>query len=183
MSLRRYTWSVFGLFAGCMAQLRGLELHRRLEQSPRPGTSETSSYVLSRPRPSWSREGRPPGPPSFERCLECRLAAISRTEIHFHDLRGAGLTWAATQGATTRELMARAGHASPATHCVVSTPPQTETRRSLPRCRASPSQHARVRHGSLWTADLKDQCTVVQTWSLSSAELLHDLLQGGDQLD
>lgn len=30
-----------------------------------------------------------------------------------HDLRGAGLTWAATQGATTRELMARAGHASP----------------------------------------------------------------------
>jgi integrase len=41
-------------------------------------------------------------------------AALGRPEIHFHDLRGAGLTWAATQGATTRELMARAGHASPA---------------------------------------------------------------------
>ena len=41
-------------------------------------------------------------------------SAIGRPEIHFHDLRGAGLTWAATQGATTRELMARAGHASPA---------------------------------------------------------------------
>ncbi len=40
--------------------------------------------------------------------------SIGRPEIHFHDLRGAGLTWAATQGATTRELMARAGHASPA---------------------------------------------------------------------
>jgi len=39
---------------------------------------------------------------------------LGRLEIHFHDLRGAGLTWAATQGATTRELMARAGHASPA---------------------------------------------------------------------
>ena len=39
---------------------------------------------------------------------------LGRPEIHFHDLRGAGLTWAATQGATTRELMARAGHASPA---------------------------------------------------------------------
>ena len=38
---------------------------------------------------------------------------LGRPEIHFHDLRGAGLTWAATQGATTRELMARAGHASP----------------------------------------------------------------------
>ncbi len=40
--------------------------------------------------------------------------SIGRSEVHFHDLRGAGLTWAATQGATTRELMARAGHASPA---------------------------------------------------------------------
>ena len=39
---------------------------------------------------------------------------LGRPDIHFHDLRGAGLTWAATQGATTRELMARAGHASPA---------------------------------------------------------------------
>jgi integrase len=39
---------------------------------------------------------------------------LGRPEIHFHDLRGAGLPWAATQGATTRELMARAGHASPA---------------------------------------------------------------------
>jgi hypothetical protein len=39
---------------------------------------------------------------------------LGRPEIHFHDLRGAGLTWAATQGATTRELMERGGHASPA---------------------------------------------------------------------
>jgi hypothetical protein len=39
---------------------------------------------------------------------------LGRPEIHFHDLRGAGLTWAATQGATTHELMARAGHASAA---------------------------------------------------------------------
>jgi hypothetical protein len=34
---------------------------------------------------------------------------LGRPEIHFHDLRGAGLTWAATQGATTRELMAPRG--------------------------------------------------------------------------
>jgi integrase len=39
--------------------------------------------------------------------------SLGRPEIHFRDLRGAGLTWATTQGATTRELMARTGHASP----------------------------------------------------------------------
>ena len=34
--------------------------------------------------------------------------------MSFHDLRGAGLTGAPTQGATTRELMARSGRVSPA---------------------------------------------------------------------
>ena len=33
--------------------------------------------------------------------------------FRFHDLRHAGLTWAAAQGATIAELMHRAGHASP----------------------------------------------------------------------
>jgi integrase len=33
--------------------------------------------------------------------------------FRFHDLRRAGLTWAAAQGATIAELMHRAGHASP----------------------------------------------------------------------
>jgi integrase len=32
--------------------------------------------------------------------------------LHFHDLRHSGNTWAATTGASTRELMARMGHAS-----------------------------------------------------------------------
>ncbi|MDA8264667.1 MAG: tyrosine-type recombinase/integrase [Actinomycetota bacterium] len=32
---------------------------------------------------------------------------------HFHDLRHAGLTWSAATGASTAELMRRAGHASP----------------------------------------------------------------------
>jgi integrase len=40
--------------------------------------------------------------------------AIGRPELHFHDLRHSGLTWAAATGASTRELMARGGHASPA---------------------------------------------------------------------
>ncbi|MCZ2857446.1 site-specific integrase [Blastococcus sp. VKM Ac-2987] len=33
---------------------------------------------------------------------------------HLHDLRGVGATWAARAGATTKELQARLGHASPA---------------------------------------------------------------------
>jgi len=39
---------------------------------------------------------------------------IGRTDLHLHDLRHSGLTWAAATGATVAELMKRAGHASPA---------------------------------------------------------------------
>ena len=39
---------------------------------------------------------------------------VVRTDLHFHDLRHSGLTWAAATGATVAELMRRAGHASPA---------------------------------------------------------------------
>lgn len=41
----------------------------------------------------------------------CAQAGISG--LHFHDLRGSGATWAATSGATVRELMARLGHTTP----------------------------------------------------------------------
>lgn len=37
---------------------------------------------------------------------------IGRPDLHFHDLRHSGLTFAAEAGATTAELMHRAGHAS-----------------------------------------------------------------------
>lgn len=40
--------------------------------------------------------------------------AIGRPELRFHDLRHTGATWAAVVGGTTRELMKRLGHASPA---------------------------------------------------------------------
>lgn len=39
-------------------------------------------------------------------------AAIGRPDLRFHDLRHTGLTWTAATGATTAELMHRAGHAS-----------------------------------------------------------------------
>lgn len=44
--------------------------------------------------------------------VQARLA-IGRPELHLHDLRHTGNTWAAATGASTRELMARMGHASP----------------------------------------------------------------------
>lgn len=42
-----------------------------------------------------------------------RLAA-DLPELHFHDLRHAGITWLARNGATTRERMRRVGHSTPA---------------------------------------------------------------------
>ena len=40
--------------------------------------------------------------------------SIGRPDLHLHDLRGTGLTFAAIAGATTAELMYRAGHSTPA---------------------------------------------------------------------
>jgi Phage integrase, N-terminal SAM-like domain/Phage integrase family len=53
-------------------------------------------------------------PAGLQKAWSAARVAIGRPEIHFHDLRHAGLTWAARQGIPTRELMARAGHASSA---------------------------------------------------------------------
>jgi integrase len=39
--------------------------------------------------------------------------SIGRPDLHLHDLRHTGNTWAAATGASTRELMTRMGHASP----------------------------------------------------------------------
>ncbi|HYA44109.1 MAG TPA: tyrosine-type recombinase/integrase [Acidimicrobiales bacterium] len=41
----------------------------------------------------------------------CRCAGV--VGLHLHDLRHSGLTWTASAGATTAELMYRAGHSSP----------------------------------------------------------------------
>ena len=40
--------------------------------------------------------------------------STGRPDLYFHDLRHSGLTWSAATGATTAELMRRAGHASTA---------------------------------------------------------------------
>lgn len=57
--------------------------------------------------------GKPLHRRALERVWERARKKIGRPDLHFHDLRHSGLTWAAATGATTAELMHRAGHASP----------------------------------------------------------------------
>ena len=57
--------------------------------------------------------GNPIEPRAFARAWSKAREAAGRPDLHFHDLRGTGLTWAAQEGATTAELMHRAGHSSP----------------------------------------------------------------------
>jgi integrase len=71
-----------------------------------------------RPEPeAWlfpGQAGRPITPRHFDRLWEQAREAIGRPDLHLHDLRHSGLTWAAASGATLADLMARGGHASPA---------------------------------------------------------------------
>ena len=64
----------------------------------------------------------------------CNKAQIAG--LHFHDLRGSGATWAATAGATVRELMTRLGHATPAVTSVTNMRRSSAIGRSLTGCRA-----------------------------------------------
>lgn len=58
--------------------------------------------------------GLPITPRTLNRAWERARMAAGRPDLHLHDLRHSGLTWTAATGATTAELMHRAGHASPA---------------------------------------------------------------------
>ena len=71
-----------------------------------------------RPEPvAWlfaSESGEPISARTLSRAWERARLAAGRPDLRLHDLRHSGLTWAAAAGATTAELMHRAGHASPA---------------------------------------------------------------------
>ena len=58
-------------------------------------------------------DGLPSSAMAIQRAWNKARATINREDLHFHDLRHTGLTLAASTGATTAELMRRAGHASP----------------------------------------------------------------------
>lgn len=59
-----------------------------------------------------SKYGTPLTATSLQRAWSKARVSIGRPELHLHDLRHTGLTLAAATGATTAELMHRAGHAS-----------------------------------------------------------------------
>jgi integrase len=60
-----------------------------------------------------SPEGHPMRRTKFRPYWAQACASVGVSGLHFHDLRGSGATWAATTGATVRELMGRLGHATP----------------------------------------------------------------------
>ena len=59
-----------------------------------------------------NESGAPVTSMTVQRAWAQARAAIGRPELHLHDLRHTGLTIAAAAGATTAELMHRAGHSS-----------------------------------------------------------------------
>ena len=66
---------------------------------------------------SWLFPGEgdnPASPRTLDRAWDTARRAVGRGDLRFHDLRHTGLTWSAGLGATTAELMHRAGHKSPA---------------------------------------------------------------------
>ena len=60
------------------------------------------------------KKGMPLTPNVLQTSWERARLRIGRTDLHLHDLRHTGLTLAAATGATTAELMHRAGHTSSA---------------------------------------------------------------------
>jgi integrase len=60
-----------------------------------------------------SPEGHPMRRTKFRLSWAQACASVGVSGLHFHDLRGSGATWAATGGATVRELMGRLGHTTP----------------------------------------------------------------------
>jgi len=59
-----------------------------------------------------ARNGQPLSVGVLQRAWNNARMSVGRADLHLHDLRHTGLTFAAATGATTAELMRRAGHAS-----------------------------------------------------------------------
>lgn len=56
--------------------------------------------------------GTPLSPRNFNRAWADGRKAAGRPDLHLHDLRHSGLTWAAASGASVADLMRRGGHAN-----------------------------------------------------------------------
>ena len=79
-----------------------LERHLHLHVGP-----EKSAWLFE------GKEGNPIAPRTIDRVWSKARQAVNRTDVRFHDLRHSGLTWAASAGASTAELMLRGGHSTP----------------------------------------------------------------------
>ena len=78
-----------------------------------------------------------------DRCWKPATAAAGVPSLRLHDLRHTAATLAATTGASTKELMARLGHASPALRSSTSTPLVIAMWPSPTPCRTSSSAPGR----------------------------------------
>ena len=65
--------------------------------------------------------GEPLHPRTLQRAWVTARDSIGRPELHLHDLRHTGNTWATSTGASTKELMARMGHSTPRARSSTST--------------------------------------------------------------
>ncbi len=81
------------------------QLRAHLERHVRP---EPAALVFT------GEKGGPLRPHVLQAAWVKAKAEVGVEELHLHDLRHAGNTWAAATGASTKELMARMGHASAA---------------------------------------------------------------------
>jgi integrase len=60
------------------------------------------------------RDSRPMRGDAIRQAFTCARRKVGMPRFRFHDLRHTGQTLAASTGATTKDLMRRLGHASPA---------------------------------------------------------------------
>jgi len=78
-------------------------------------SSHLEHFVGSEPD-AWlfpTASGSALSPRNFNRAWDKARQIAGRPDLHLHDLRHSGLTWAAASGASVAELMRRGGHANP----------------------------------------------------------------------
>jgi integrase len=89
-------------------------------------------YVAPQPR-AWlftSESGGPMIPVTLNRVWQRARRKIGRTDLHYHDLRHTGLTWAAASGASVAELCVAVVTQVPRRPSAINTPPRTAIEQS-----------------------------------------------------
>ncbi len=91
----------------------------RLVSVPGPLTGVLVDHLARFVGPSWddllfpAENGRTLPSATFYRWFHRARAAADLPDLHFHDLRHTGATWAADGGASLKEIMQRIGHSTP----------------------------------------------------------------------